>query len=185
MAITRLGGANAITGTLPAANINATSLGNVDVGKVLQVVQATKQDTQTITGSSFVEISGLQVDITPSSTSNKILIITSLSYGATASAYPAFEIRRDDSNIFIASGTQTGSEITFGSHSFNDSIYRLGNAGHHYLDSPNTTSQVSYNIYCSPMRTTSLTIKINTAESISDDNKCLGTSVLTAYEIAG
>ena len=31
MAITRLGGANAITGTLPAANINATSLGNVDV----------------------------------------------------------------------------------------------------------------------------------------------------------
>ena len=29
MAITRLGGANAITGTLPAANINNTSIGNV------------------------------------------------------------------------------------------------------------------------------------------------------------
>jgi len=29
MAITRLGGANAITGTLPAANINDTSIGNI------------------------------------------------------------------------------------------------------------------------------------------------------------
>ena len=44
MAITRLGGANAITGTLPAANINDTSIGNITAlpagvgGKVLQVV---------------------------------------------------------------------------------------------------------------------------------------------------
>ena len=29
MAITRLGGANAISGTLPAANINDTSIGNI------------------------------------------------------------------------------------------------------------------------------------------------------------
>jgi hypothetical protein len=47
MAITRLGGANAITGTLPAANINDTSIGNITAlpagvgGKVLQVVQGT------------------------------------------------------------------------------------------------------------------------------------------------
>ena len=47
MAITRLGGANAITGTLPAANINDTSISNITAlpagvgGKVLQVVTAT------------------------------------------------------------------------------------------------------------------------------------------------
>jgi len=42
MAITRLGGANAITGTLPAANINDTSIGNItalpaaiDVGSMI------------------------------------------------------------------------------------------------------------------------------------------------------
>ena len=43
MAITRLGGANAISGTLPAANINDTSIGNITAlpaaittGKIVQ-----------------------------------------------------------------------------------------------------------------------------------------------------
>jgi len=46
MAITRLGGANAITGTLPAANINNTSIGNVtalpaaiDVGSWIKLAE--------------------------------------------------------------------------------------------------------------------------------------------------
>ena len=45
--ITRLSGANAISGTLPAANINDTSISNITAlpagvgGKVLQVVNGT------------------------------------------------------------------------------------------------------------------------------------------------
>jgi hypothetical protein len=57
MAITRLGGANAITGTLPAANINDTSIGNITAlpagvgGKVLQVVNATYWNSSNTTTS--------------------------------------------------------------------------------------------------------------------------------------
>ena len=56
MAITRLGGANAISGTLPAANINDTSIGNitalpaaVDVGSLIKI------STTTFSGASALE----------------------------------------------------------------------------------------------------------------------------------
>ena len=56
MAITRLGGANAITGTLPAANINNTSIGNVtalpaavDVGSVVKLQTQTASSASSIT----------------------------------------------------------------------------------------------------------------------------------------
>ena len=44
-------------------------------GKVLQVVQTLKTDTESVTGSSFADISGLNVAITPSASSSKVLIM--------------------------------------------------------------------------------------------------------------
>jgi len=175
MAQTFLNLAQGVTGTLPSANNSA---------KILQVISDTKTDTQTISGSSYVEISGLSVAITPSSASSKILIITSITFGTNQDAYPSFQLRRGGSNIFIASGTQTGEETTFSSHADARSQYRMANAGHHFLDSPNSTSQQTYSVYCSPMRTETQALKINTAYSISDDNQGLGTSVITCFEIS-
>ena len=82
MAITRLGGANAISGTLPAANINNTSISSVTslpaaitTGKVLQVVTATDTSERSTTSTSFVTASNtLSVNITPASTSNKVFV---------------------------------------------------------------------------------------------------------------
>ena len=81
MAITRLGGANAISGTLPAANINDTSIGNItalpaaiSTGKVLQVQTASTQTQVNSTSGTHAD-TGLTCNITPSSTSNKVLII--------------------------------------------------------------------------------------------------------------
>ena len=44
-------------------------------GKVLQVVTATIQTQQESTSASFVDITGLSVSITPSSTSSKIFVM--------------------------------------------------------------------------------------------------------------
>jgi len=80
MAITRLGGANAITGTLPAANINDTSIGNITAlpagvgGKVLQVVQSWDDQTSS-SSSTYADVFASDLSITLSSTSNKVLII--------------------------------------------------------------------------------------------------------------
>ena len=75
MAITRLG-TNSITG-LPDGIVSSASLASGVGGKVLQVVNATKLDTfgsSAMAGGGFVDVTGLSVNITPTSTSSKMLV---------------------------------------------------------------------------------------------------------------
>ena len=59
--------------------LNSNSLASGVGGKVLQVVSATKDDAQSTTdASTFNDVSGMSVNITPSSTSNKIFILVHL-----------------------------------------------------------------------------------------------------------
>jgi len=52
--------------------------GGMPAGSVLQVLQAVKTDAFSTTSGTFVQVSDLTVTITPSSTSNKILITASI-----------------------------------------------------------------------------------------------------------
>ena len=63
-------------------------------GHILQVVSATKTDTQVISSSSFVDITGLSATITPSSSSNKIFVSVNVSFSGAQNAYVAFQILR-------------------------------------------------------------------------------------------
>ena len=47
---------------------------NTSTGKILQVVQTVKTSKQTIQSTSLTDIAGMSVTITPSSSSNKVLI---------------------------------------------------------------------------------------------------------------
>ena len=56
-------------------NISGSSLTGIDTGKVLQVMQAVKTDTQSLASSATpVDITGLSITITPASSSNKFYI---------------------------------------------------------------------------------------------------------------
>ena len=108
MAITRLGGANAISGTLPAANINNTSISSVTslpaaitTGKVLQVVTATDTSERSTTSTSFVTASNtLSVNITPASTSNKVFVqVCSAGLNNTDGATAHYTVYRDSTDL--------------------------------------------------------------------------------------
>ena len=134
MAITRLTAANAISGTLPAANINSTSLGNVDVGKVLQVVQGTHAGTLSITTQSYVD-TGLSASITPSSTSNKVLVLIDFNIEQITSGNSA-------NGVIDRNGTHVGAD-PFGIYS-NSNVVDGETFSHSYLDSPSSTSALTY-----------------------------------------
>lgn len=153
-------------------------------GSVLQVVSTTKADTQTITGTSYVQISGLTASITPSSSSNKILISVSIGFGGGTNFYPAFRLYRDSTAINLNSGSGTGEECSFGFQN-PTSAERYFQVNHQFLDSPSSTSAITYSVYVSPMRTASQTININTANTVADDNQLKGTSTITIMEIKG
>ena len=75
MAITRLGGANAISGTIPAANVDTLTSSNFPTGSVLQVKRKYTADSShiTTTSSSFVA-SGFQLAITPTVVGSLLIV---------------------------------------------------------------------------------------------------------------
>tara|TARA_R110001606_G_scaffold395053_1_gene566612 strand:+ start:424 stop:924 length:501 start_codon:yes stop_codon:yes gene_type:complete len=110
---------------------------------VLQVKQTVKTDIFNTADNTFVDITGLTVDITPQSTSSTIMVEVHIgnhnSSGATSIQY---NLRRGSSNI----GTSTGGSGT--NCSFAATI--TGNRGEaismKYLDDPQTTSAITYGV---------------------------------------
>ena len=112
-------------------------------GKVLQVVSTTKTDTFTTT-SSMVDITGLSVNITPSATTSKILILSAVNGSQEVGVTRGYLIlKRDSTDIFI--GTDLGSRFG-GSGSFSSMAASIASptVSTCFLDSPSTTSQVTY-----------------------------------------
>ena len=109
-------------------------------GKVLQVVSTTSTTQYSTTNTSMVALSpDISASITPSSASNKILLLCSLAFGAN-NAQPRFTIYRSGSDL-IPSG------VTIFTGTFSADQYQLENSSFQYLDSPNTTSSRSYELY--------------------------------------
>ena len=142
MAITRLGGATAITGTIPQGNIANASLGAVTAlpgaiptGKVLQVVTDVLSTETGTTSTSYVEVSGFAATITPSSTSSKILIL------CAASAY--VNVANNYLGTIYRGSTDLG---TFGR--LFSAAAGLGSIfNFNFLDSPSTTNATTYTYY--------------------------------------
>lgn len=121
-----------------AAAIATSKLGT---GAVLQVVNATDSTERTTTSTSFVTASNtLSVSITPSSSSNKILILNSTSIGNTDSAQNTYAtIFRGATNL----GTSNGMNNIY--HDATSQIYASNHIS--FLDSPSTTSATTYQLY--------------------------------------
>jgi len=153
MAITRLGGANAITGTIPQGNIANASLGAVTAlpaaiptGKVLQVVQGSTTSSVSSTSSSYAD-TNLSASITPSSSSNKILVLVNqLIYhdnndGADEN-YGLLKILRGSTAIFT---TPSSSDLRITAEAASNNELRFGNrVSFDVLDTPSTTSATTY-----------------------------------------
>ena len=176
--------ANAVaTAKIAAGAVTAAKRG---AGAILQVVQAVKTGQFTSTAYDFTDITGLSVDITPASASNKILINFELQVGGTANNYAAFRLLRDSTHIGVSTVTDTDWKVaTLGSLSHENS-YQLENTGTSFLDSPNTTSAITYKLQTSAYynRTISINYPTSTGNS-SGSYTATGISTITAMEVAG
>ena len=129
------------------------SFGDAGGGKVLQVVHVQKTDVFTTTSSSFTDVTGLTADITPSATSSKVLIMVSVSgqMSQSESNVGKLTIFRGGSDHFTS--LLTGSTITNGTFQFTSKAIGADSTttafetqNYHIIDSPSTTSQLTYNI---------------------------------------
>ena len=135
-------------------------------GVVLQVVSATDTTERSTTSTSFVTASnGLSVNITPSSSSNKVYVIVSTAtYNSTAAKSIYLTIYKGSTNLGNAQGLIRN--LVQGSAAGSSSTCAI-------LNSPNTTSQVTYQVYLKTDSGGTALLNANTPGTI------------TAFEIAG
>ncbi len=137
--------AGTTTLTLPTTSGTIVTTNTMPAGSVLQVVSTTKTDSYSnATQNAWNDVTGLSVSITPSSSSNKILVTGQLSYAASSNLY--FRIVRGSTAIAV--GDTAGSRISCtGASGYNFADGNVGeNANFNFLDSPSTTSSTTYKI---------------------------------------
>ena len=137
-------------GGLPDGCVDSDTLAtSVTRGKILQVKQATYATELSVDSTSMVT-SNLKVDITPSATSSKILIMVDLANvrkNGHAESYGELALYRNTSDTFSTSNQVLRFSNGFGYHtpSGTDTL-DIGSSSATALDSPSTTSQIWYTV---------------------------------------
>jgi hypothetical protein len=170
------------TGPAGATGVQATiSSANMPVGSIIQVVQTvnTTRSATSITNSG-TDIPGMSVNITPRSSSNKILVLINIAFNAPENEGIVGRLLRNGS---IINNNTTGSNIPgfFGIVTANDGNYRVWSASGCFLDSPGTTSAITYKLQGAGVNGTRTFYLNGTGRNSSLDGS--GTSSITVMEV--
>ena len=173
MALSKIDGTNFIEGTVPSTVAPGA-------GKVLQVVEAQTTTQTSIASTSYADTT-LTASITPSATSSKILVIVSQANyvyrNTNVRVVASIQLLRASSSIFesvAASGVQAGTASNGYLEAWNQTPLQ-------YLDSPSSTSSVTYKTQMKVETTANgATVRCQAAEPQGS-----GRSNITLIEIAG
>jgi len=142
-------GNNAFELTVPGTASGTILTSNSSLGKILQIQSTVLTGAQSTTSATYTDITGFSVNITPSATSSKILVQVAMRVsGVDEEAY--LQMIRSVGGTNTAIGNGTG-----GNHaSFTQLLcWSSGNGYYDYhdvpfliLDSPNTTSAITYKL---------------------------------------
>ena len=182
-------------GGLPDGTIDADSLASNAVtaaklasgagGKILQVISTTKTDTFSVgSNASWHDVTGMSLNITPSSASNKILFMMTLYTAAETNSFT--RMVRDSTPIAVgtaASGSQVN-VTTNPARNRNDTSELMPQVMN-VLDSPNTTSQVTYKVQFRSYGHSTYNVYLNRAVNTDNNNYHTCTaSTITVMEVS-
>ena len=173
--------------TLPS-NADGTVLTttNPKAGNIIQVKQTVKTDTASTQSMTFQD--AVTVSITPSSSSNKILVMYKIALSCNTANFSATaRLARDSTAIYV--GDAAGNRIQASSYHFaansgaNDR--QLDDYNGQFLDSPNTTSAITYKLQFASSYT-GYNVYVNRGYTWADANYRASTaSSITVMEVAG
>ena len=173
-------GSGTITIGQSGETVNISGTPGTGIGKNLQVISTAKTDTTSTTSSSFVDITGMSLSITPASTSSKVLILVQTYICGGSTANQPINLLRDSTVIGVAD-TSADFTMPFRQGADAQNQYQMFNLTTTFLDSPSTTSATTYKLQ---WKTNSGTLYLNRAVDEgglgSGVNAC---STITAMEI--
>jgi hypothetical protein len=155
-------------------------------GGVLQVVSTNKTDTFTTTSATFTPVTGLSATITPKSTTSKILVLAQIAYGLEFNmGFGAFKITRSGNDVYRGDESSTRLRAVFGGYSVSDQSLTVNSGSINFLDSPSSTSALTYQVEV--RRNETGTVYINRSQGDPDatnNNRIRGASSITLMEVS-
>lgn len=121
--------------------------GDTAEGRIIQTQLTSKTDHFSSNSDSFTDLTGLNVNITPHHSGNKILIIATIAWGSSADSYASGRLLRGSTALGVpgSSGYRTVCGFSLQNELYNGDN-KLNTLTYTFLDSPNTTSQVNYKL---------------------------------------
>lgn len=153
-------------------------------GGIIQIRQVVKTDTfseSVSSGSQSSFVTGLQPTITPSSNSSKIFVYYSLSLCSSGGGQ-AVQLFRDSTQIALGDAAGSRQRVTSMGSEINAAQPASVNFG--FLDSPATTSQITYKVrfvFCS---SSTQTVQVNFGTNDTNNNQRVRcASAITLFEV--
>ena len=170
-----------ISGKLPTTRLPA--------GSVLQVVSTTKTDTfseSVASAATSADVTGLTVSITPSATSSKILVNFTVSIGIVGAPQVGYvKLYRGGSILSGAIGNADGNRTRMSASSEVVSGVDIKTICFTFLDSPSSTSSLTYSVRLSHSSGVTRTVYVNSSASDSNTSDyARAASTITVMEIA-
>jgi len=167
---------------------NKIPSGSMPTGSVIQVAQEVLDLNFETNATSFVDVTGLSVSITPSSSSSKILVFWSMG-SVGGDVYGWVALFRDSTQI--ATTSENADPVSAGGYgggsSSGESYYGVKTESGNFLDTPSTTNSITYKMKART-RTTGDELYINSPVAFQSGSGSSATianiSTITVMEIA-
>ena len=157
-------------------------------GGIIQVRSTTITNAPTFTETSFTDVTGLSVSITPTRSDSKVLIMVNIHATSNSSTQAYFRIFRTSDNTAVCVGDASGSRQRMTMRSGDsDSSNVEEPLNFNYLDSPSTTSAVTYGVRLHNSDNGSATLFLNRSDNDTDQvtTTTRTVSTITAMEVSG
>ena len=173
--------------TIDGLKIKDVSSGSVMSKPILQVVEATDVTDTSYTGTGPTALGSLNLSITPTSTSSKILLMATVNLSSDSTRYWTLQFYRDTTELGVSdqgTGSQTNAFIQPMIAEITDVKYQTLPTTMTYVDSPSSTSAITYSVKIE--RYASSTVWYNRPHTVADAGYSVITrSTIQALEIAG
>ena len=147
--------AGSVTG-LTATSITSGTLGagatvgnaSLSAGTIIQVVTVVKSDIDVMTQAADTYTTVMTGTITPSSTSNHILIFVNMAFSQDSARYANLHLYRDSTQVGLADadGSRTRAMVSTNTDGSSDAQHTNFSSAMTFKDSPSSTSALSYTL---------------------------------------
>jgi phosphate-selective porin len=153
-------------------------------GSIVQTISINKTDTWSAATATPIDIPGMSISITPKLSTSKILLMAHVNVCAHTTTSSALRFARNGTPVGI--GDAAGSRVRVTARGSNSNSAWMDNVAMNFLDSPETSSQITYTVQGMP-HSSGWTIYVNRSQSDGDTNQGDNgrtISTLTVMEIA-